>query len=144
MCCSGGKPHKLACDHYIQGFYGSQGNGLDQIGALCEDGNSTKMAASNVARPYIETCDAGYVVTGFKTSTGWVKRQKGLASFSFKCENTDSIKADDNSDYYWINSLFEDREKTFQWHCPAYTAASVIKGRSDSIINSFGLNCRGI
>lgn len=139
-----GKPHSLACANHINGFYGNQGNGIDQMGALCDDGNSTETAGKSVARPFIETCDIGYLVTAFKTSTGWVRDQKGLSSFSFKCENIDSIVAADSSDFYWIDSLYESREKTFEWSCPAKTAASVIKGKSDMILNSFGLQCKGL
>ena len=111
-----GKPHSLPRANHINGFYGNQGNGIDQMGALCDDGNSTETAGKSVARPFIETCDID-IWSCFKTSTGWVRDQKGLSSFSFKCENIDSIMAADSSDFYFDRqSLRESRKRPLNGH----------------------------
>ena len=140
----GGSIYSLSCPNYIRGFYGTQGNGLDQIGAICENSSSTALTGKHVAVEFIDTCDPGYLVTGFKAATGRVSKATGIITLSFKCENIESIKAGDNSDIYWINTLKAEREKHFFWNCPKNTAAFAVKGRSGKIIDRFGLDCRSI
>ena len=129
--------------NYIRGFYGTQGNGLDQIGAICENSSSTALTGKHVAVEFIDTCDPGYLVTGFKAATGRVSKATGIITLSFKCENIESIKAGDNSDIYWINTLKAERESISSG--TAQKTLLLLQLKDDGkIIDRFGLDCRSI